>query len=118
MKKHLLFLLLNWLRSKPEAKKKLKIFIILGFVGFVFTSGFVVWVGFSAYEMAKQQVQSIKVEHSLRQVETAIKTMPEFNSPACWNKVQEFLTVEPWLMKPLFENWQVIKDACTGSKNT
>lgn len=115
MKYLILVDILNRLRSKPNFKKKLKIFLIIGSISFVVISGLLIWAGVSAYQFAKMQLQTVNVPQSVEKIETQIKTLPAFNYLSCWNKAQSLMAIELWLSQPIAHNINELKTACLQS---
>lgn len=118
MKYWMLLEIFNRLKSKPNFKRKFKIFLIIGSITFVMISGLIVWAGVSVYQFAKIQVQAVNVPVSVEKIESQIKTLPGFNFLNCWNKAQNLMSVEVWLSHPMAQNLNELKIACLQSSST
>lgn len=119
MKKIILFEILRNLKSKPALMRKVKIFAVVGLVGFVIISGLAIWAGVSAvkYVVAStnQAISSPQAQEQLINVKSELSKL-QFQPLSCWQKTQSLMAVEPWLARPAFDNLKNLKVACLDSK--
>lgn len=119
MKETLLFEILRKIKSKPALMKKVKFFVFVGLVGFVFVGGVAIWVGFSAVTYvattANQIITSPSAQGQIQNAKNELKKL-HFQPINCWGEAQSLLAVQPWIEKPIFDNLRNLKIACLDSK--
>lgn len=119
MKQVILLEAIRKLKSKPHIMRKLKIFAVIGFVGFLITGALTIWAGVEAFnyvatkatEVAHSPVTQMNVE-SLK----AELSVPKLQALNCWGKVQSLMAVQPWLERPAIDNLVDLKVACLEDK--
>lgn len=120
MKRIVIYELMRKLKHKPHLMRKLKIFAVVGIIGFVVTSGLVIWAGISAVgfvaSKANQAVQSPIAQQHLESLKTEVQTFPKLQALNCWGKAQSLMAVEPWLARPALDNFKNLKVACLDEK--
>lgn len=118
MKQIVMLELLKKLRSKPHLKRKLKIFLVVGFVGFLITSALVVWAGVAVFNFASnkasQIIESPQASAKVEALKTQATQFSALQAAGCWAKAQSLMAVEPWLLRPALENLGNLKVACFG----
>lgn len=102
MKKRLLFRALQNLKANPALMKKVKIFALVGFAGFLLTGGLVIWAAIAAFESLSQK--AITVAQS--------STISQSQALNCWNKAERIMGSQSWMQRPLAETWTDLKEAC------
>ncbi len=116
MKQFVLFQILEKLISKPNIWRKVKVFLIVGFVGFLITGAFAIWAGIAAMSYvassAVQVIQSPAVQSHVEDLKTELNGQTSFHAANCWAKAQHLLGVQPWLERPALENLADLKVAC------
>ena len=119
MKQVLVFEILRKLKSRPGFLRKVKIFAVLGLVGFVMVVGLAIWAVVSAVKYgvttATQVVSSPTAEKQLDILKAELQDL-QFQPLNCWGKAQSLLAVQPWLEKPAVDNLWNLKAACFESK--
>ena len=108
--------LLAQLRLTPHLKKKLKVFAIVGAIGFAITSALVVWAGVSLVRLASHQIQAVDVYKHVESLEAKVTSLPTLAAVSCWDKAQSLLTLEPWLTRHITDNFRNLKAACLEAK--
>lgn len=97
-------------------KRKLKILIAVGIVGFLVTGVLVIWAGISAFNyVALKSNEVIHWPTALAQVENLkldANALPKFQPLRCWGKAQSLMAVEPWIARHALANLQSLKLAC------
>lgn len=118
MKHAIIYEIIRKLRAKPALMRKVKIFVVVGLVGFVFVGGLAIWAGFSAvkYVVAStsQVISSPTAQQQIQNAKTELERV-QFQPLNCWGKAQSLLAVQPWLEKPAFDNLRNLKVACLES---
>ena len=115
--KHIIFYeIVNKLKRNPKALRKVKIFAVVGGIGFLLVGSLAVWAGFSAlsYVMssANQIIQSPLTQGHVENVKAELQGLPKFQAINCWGKAQTLLGVQPWIERPALENLTNLKQAC------
>ncbi len=108
------------LKTNPKILRKIKIFALVGIVGFLITGALMVWAGLSAINYvassAIQAVQSPIAQSHVENLKTEIKSLPKLQAINCWGKAQTLLNIQPWLERPVRENLANLKVACFEQK--
>ena len=121
MKRVIIFEILRKIKSRPELMRKVKIFAVIGLVGFVFIGGLAIWAGVSAFRYVvattNQAVMSPQLQNQVQNVKTELKQI-QLQPLSCWNKAQSLMAVQPWLEKPALDNLRNLKVACLDSVPT
>jgi hypothetical protein len=112
MKDQILREILYKIKSRPDLKKKLKIAILVGVVGFFLTAGLVIWAAVSAVSYFGNQLQTTNVNGAVESLQTNIKNIPAVNALGCWQQAQNMMAIEPWLIRSLAQNLNLLKDSC------
>lgn len=115
MKPWVFFKLVKALQSNAATWRKVKIFAVVGFVGFLFVGGAVIWAGISAVSYAATTAnQFLLSPESRREIETVVGDLAKIQlQPAgCWESAQRLLAVQPWFEKPILDNVNTLKAAC------
>jgi len=120
MNQNIFFELLQKLKQKPNLMRKLKIFAVIGVVGFLITGGLVIWAGISAVSYVtsttNQAVQSPLTQDHIAKLKTKAQGLPKIQALNCWAKAQSLLAVQPWLERPALDNLVNLKVACLEQK--
>jgi hypothetical protein len=120
MKQLILMELLSKLKANPKLMKKVKIFAVIGVVGFLMTGVLVIWAGFSAlsYVSSKANIvmQSPQTTTHIENLKNEVKELSALQPMNCWGKIQSLMAIEPWLERPALVNLMNLKDACIEAK--
>lgn len=121
MNKILMYKLVKKLKQRPDLMRKFKIFILIGFVGFIITFGLLVWTGISVVKYAATNmteiIQSEETSLIVENVQQEITALPTLQLANCWSKTQSMLNAATWLGKPLKENFDSLRAACLPSSS-
>lgn len=116
MKQIIFYEIIKGLKDKPQLIRKLKIFAVVGIIGFFIVGGFTVWAGISAFNYvaskATQTIQSPVTQQHLESLKAEAKSLPHIQALSCWGKAQSLLAVQPWLERPVVDNLVNLKVAC------
>ena len=116
MKREIIFELIHKLKEKPHLMRKLKIFAVIGVVGFLITGGLAIWAGVTAFNYvatkATEAVQSPMAQTHVDNLKAELKNLPKIQALSCWGKAQSLLAVQPWLERPVIDNLINLKVAC------
>ncbi len=120
MKKEIITEILKKLNTKPNLMRKLKIFAIVGIVGFIFVGGLTIWVGISAFNYiaikAKETVKSPAALNHIDNLKSEFSNLPKLQALSCWSTAQSLMTAQPWLEKSAVDNLVTLKTACLELK--
>ena len=116
MKRELVIELIRKIKAKPNLKRKLKIFVLIGLVGFIFTCALTIWAGLTAFnyvalkanELAHSPIALTQVEN----LKTELKALPKLQSINCWASAQSLMNIQPWLERTVIDNLITLKVAC------
>ncbi len=115
MKQVILYEIIRKLKSKPNLMRKLKVFAVIGFVGFVLVGGLAIWAGISAVKYVvtstNQVISSPTAQNQIQNVKSELQQI-QFQPLNCWGKAQSLMAVEPWLARPVIDNLKNLKVAC------
>lgn len=120
MRQEVLIQLIRKIKSKPALLRKVKIFLVVGFVGLVLTGVLAIWAGVAAFQFAATHANRL-MESPVAQAQIAdVKQkaqqgLASFEPLSCWMRAQSLMSVEPWLGRPLLENLNNLKVACLGN---
>lgn len=108
-------LLRQLIQSKHKLIRKVKIFALVGLVGFLVTGALVIWAGVSVFSYAASKtnvlMQSAQTTSHFENLKTGVKriTLQPLN---CLDKAQSLIVVEPWLARSPLDNLKNLKAAC------
>ncbi|WP_319587419.1 hypothetical protein [uncultured Desulfobulbus sp.] len=103
---------LGKLRQNHQVKRKFKIVLSLGLVGFLLAGGLIIWAGVTTIQSVASMGTNSNLQEQVLSIKDEILKIPAVTSVGCWNKIQSFLNVEVWLEKPIGDNINNIKLAC------
>ncbi|MFN7904388.1 MAG: hypothetical protein ACK5P5_04335 [Pseudobdellovibrionaceae bacterium] len=116
MKREIVFKIINKLKEKPRLMRKLKIFTMIGVVGFLIIGALTIWAGVTAFNYvaakATEAVQSPSTQIHVDNLKAELKNFPKLQAMSCWAQAQSLLTVQPWLERPAIDNLVNLKIAC------
>ncbi len=122
MKQEIVFEYLKKLKEKPNLMRKIKIFAVVGIVGFLITGALTIWAGMEAFNYVASKtnevVQSTVALNHVENLKTELKALPKLQPLNCWGKVQSLMAVQPWLERPAIDNLVNLKLACLDDKST
>lgn len=115
--KQIIFLeMLRKLKSNPGLMRKVKIFAIVGAIGFVVIATLVVWAGISAFNYVagktNEVIQSPYAASQVENLKTEVYGLSNLQPLPCWDKAQTLIAVEPWLARPAMDNIKSLQVAC------
>ncbi len=120
MKRIVFFEILQTLKTEPKLMRKVKIFAVVGIVGFLITVALMIWAGVSAFNYvassASQVIQSPTALGHVENLKTELKSLPKLQAINCWGKAQSLIAVQPWLERPALDNLVNLKVACFEQK--
>lgn len=120
MKREIFFELIHKLKEKPHLMRKLKIFAVIGIVGFVITGALTIWAGVTAFNYvaikATEAVQAPSTLMYVNNLKTELKSLPKIQAISCWAKAQSLLEIQPWLERPAIDNLVNLKVACLENR--
>ncbi len=119
MKAALLLEILKTLRSNAVLWKRVKIFFVIGFVGFLSLGGLVIWAGASAVKYAVSVTNKVVLDTASRsQFNSAMSELQQtqLQPLSCWEQAQSLLSIQPWLESPALDNFSKLKSACFRAK--
>jgi hypothetical protein len=96
-----------------DLKRKIKIFLGVGIVGFLLVGGLIIWAGLSAVQHVVSIGTNSNVQEQVRNLKVEIPTIPALAKVGCWDKAKSFISVQVWLEKPVADNIKELKDACS-----
>jgi len=102
------------LKSSPSFMKKVKIFVIVIGIGFLLTTGLVVWGTIAAINYVASASSKIKVSEPMQSVTAELQGLQNIISLACWNRTLSFLNWQVWVSRPLGDNLNDLKLSCLG----
>lgn len=115
MKKIIFLAIIRKLKAKPHLMRKVKIFAVVGIVGFFMTGALAIWAGVSAIryvaDKANVVMQSLQTASQVESLKTELKGL-SLQPLNCWGKAQSLMALEPWLARPALDNLKNLKVAC------
>ncbi len=116
MKREIVFEIIKRLKEKPHLMRKLKIFAVIGVVGFLITGALTIWAAVTAFNYvaskATEAIQSPSAQTHVDNLKAELKSLPKVQAIGCWAKAQSLLAVQPWLERPVIDNLVNLKVAC------
>lgn len=120
MKKYLFYELLNLIRTRPDLKKKVKIFVMVGLVGLIVVSGLAIWAGLSAISFvaskANAVIQAPTAQVQLENLKNQAPQLAQIQVLGCWDSAVALLQVRPWLERSASQNLQSLIQGCFPSQ--
>ncbi len=121
MKKMMLIAFLKKMKAKPALWRKVKVFAVIGLVGFLVTGAFAIWAGISAVsyvvDKANTAMHSPAAATYVENLKTEVKGL-KLQPLSCWGKTQSLMAVEPWLVRPVWDNLRNLQQACLEGTTT
>lgn len=117
MKQLIISEILKRFKASPRLKRKLKIFLTVAAVGFFVSSALLVWAGVGVVRYVAELAQNKNVSSQVESLETGLRHMPALTKIGCWDKAQSLIGVEPWLEKPIADNFRNLKVACLEAED-
>lgn len=115
MKQDIFLEIIRKLKAKPHLMRKVKIFVVVGVIGFFVTGALAIWAGISAIsyvaDKANVVMQSPQTTAHVENFKTEVKGL-SLQPLNCWGKAQSLMAVEPWLARPALDNLKNLKVAC------
>lgn len=116
MKREIIFEIIQKLKQKPHLMRKLKVFVVIGLVGFFITGALTLWAGLTVFNYvatkAAEAVQSPSAQMHVNNLTTELKSLTKLQTMSCWAKAQSLLAIQPWLERPALDNLINLKVAC------
>lgn len=120
MKQEIILELLKKLKANPNLMRKLKIFAVVGVVGFLMAGALTIWAGITAFNYvatkATEAVHSPGAQTHVKNLKAEIKSFPKLQLINCWGKAQSLIAAQPWLERPVIDNLVNLKLACLDDK--
>jgi hypothetical protein len=101
--------------SNRQYRRKLKIFLGVGLVGFIMVGALVIWAGIATVKGVTNLAQDAKVSDKVLSLQTEIANIATGPGVGCWQTAQGLLHVEVWLEKPIADNLHTLKLACMSA---
>lgn len=115
MKKSIFLEIIRELKAKPHLMRKVRIFAVVGIVGFFVTGALAIWAGASAIsyvaDKANVVMPSPQTAAQVESLKNEVKGL-SLQPLNCWGKAQSLMAVEPWLARPALDNLKNLKVAC------
>ena len=103
----MIFQILKKLKESPSMMRKLKIFVVVGLVGFLITGALTIWAGITAFNYLASTASPL-VQSPIPE----LVALPKFQLLNCWSKAQSLMAVQPWLERSAVDNLVHLKMAC------
>lgn len=114
--KQLVFLeVVKRLRFDPGFRRWLKFGLAVGAVGTLIVGALVIWAGIAGFKFVLGFAQEAQVAAQVEKFKAEIPEMPAVAKLGCLKTAQNLIGVEPWLEKPISENFRNLKVACLES---
>ncbi len=119
MREEVFYEIIRKLKTRPDLRRKLKIFLVIGFIGVCFAGTMVVWAGVSAFRyltsISAEIVKSPTAVAELENLGNKVERLPHLQPLSCWGKAESLIAVEPWLTATVVENLRGLTVACFGN---
>lgn len=116
MKKEKVFEILKKIESKKKLKRKLKIFAVVGVIGFFIISAITVWIGFRAVNYvtskSKEVGQAPIVQDYVQNINLELKALSKNQVVSCWSKTKSLIGIQVWIERSAIDNLIDLKFAC------
>lgn len=122
MKYQIIIELLKSLNNRPDLKRKVKTFALVGVVGLVITLALTIWAGVAVFNFATSKanevIQSIPYQNHIETAKNEIKGLPKIHALNCWTTAQSLMALQPWVERPAVANLMNLKTACLDFSTT
>lgn len=122
MKKEIVYKILKKIESDKELKRKLKIFAVVGIVGFLIISAITVWIGFRAVSYVATKTKEAGtapiVQGYVQNINSELKTLSKNQVVSCWGKAQSLISVQVWIERSAIDNLMDLKVACFDNNSS
>lgn len=112
MKHYLLMEFLKTLQRRPDLKKKLKVFAIVGVIGFFLLGAVTLYVGWVGVKYVAQVATQVQPLEQMGNLQSEVEKLPGVEIAGCWGAAQEVLSLESLLNRSLAEKFQTLKTGC------
>ncbi len=116
MKKLILAGILKKLNENFPFKRRLKIFFGLSLGGILLLGCIIVWAGITTVQKITDFGARYDVQEQVRNIRAEVTKTPAMAKAGCWQKIQDLITIQIWLEKPVAENINNLKTACLEKK--
>lgn len=106
---------LNKFKDNDQLKRKLKIFLGIGFLGILLVGGLIFWAGVTTVQHVAGLGSKVNVQEQVQNLKGKIPGIPAIAKAGCWEKVQSLMSIQVWLETPVAENITSLRNACLGS---
>jgi hypothetical protein len=118
-----IYSLVGKFRNSPSLMRKIKIFLVVGFVGVVLAGALVIWAAVATFSYVADVAQNSdlttsQVTAKVEDVRKEIHEMSAVTALGCWQTAQHLLNFEPWLERPVGQNLGQLKVACLEGQNS
>lgn len=119
MKKDEIYEAVNWVRKRPDLKRKIKIFSLAAVAFLVLLSGLAIGLGIAAFRAFDEKIQSVQ---SLNLSAPAIsekvtEQLAKIDSARCLDKAIILLNPGLWVSNPISYNIGKLKLACLNAQD-
>jgi hypothetical protein len=108
--------LLKKVSGNHQLNRKLKIFISVGFIGFLLVAGLIIWAGVATVQHVVNIGANSNVQEQIRNLKVEIPSIPTLVKVGCWDKVKDLISVQAWLEKSVADNIKDLKYVCLETK--
>jgi hypothetical protein len=116
MKLHRTFRNLKRMELEPRFRKRLFVFLAVGFTTLFFMGALGIWGAVKVYQSAKTYALSPVVQDQLDSLKGDLSEFPAVKGLSCLDKTQTLLSLRPWIENTWSHNLIALKDSCLESK--
>ena len=103
--------------GKFKSAKRLKTIVVIGLVGIVVTLSLTIWAGLSALGFVWSHLQSANMQAHVANLQFDTRPIASITSARCLQQATNLMSVEAWILNPLADNLNQIKQACLSSNS-
>jgi|GEM_PF-724157 len=103
---------LKYLRSTPNLKKKLMVFVGIGVAGLMLATTFIVAIGVAGVKYVAGVGSNIDVAQHAEALRLKVDNIPVISSVECLGAAQGLMNLESLLLTPIKDNFLSLKRAC------
>jgi hypothetical protein len=95
-----------------QLKRKLKLSLGLGFGGILLLGCLIIGAGIVTVQKIADFGARSNVQEQVENLKTEVTKLPAIAKVGCWQKMQDLMSVQIWLERPVADNINSLKMAC------
>jgi hypothetical protein len=122
MRREVIFEILKKLEAKKDLKRRLKVFVIIGVIGFFIVGAIAMWIGFKTVSFVATKTKEVDptsvVKVHTENFKSELTSISKHQVVSCWSKAQSLIAVQVWLERSAMDNLVDLKATCLENNSS